>query len=452
MNQSILLVNPWIADFAAYDLWAKPMGLLYIGKFLRKYGYNLALIDLQDRLKWSDKPNIGRYVHSGRGSYNKTIIDKPDLLQNIPRHYGLYGATPEQFKNELEKYNPDAILLTSQMTYWYPGVKATIDILREYFPGKPVIMGGIYATLFPEHAQKIIQPDHLITGTGEKQVLQLLDNIFDIKRDHTKIPLFDDTGMLPWDLYDDLDSVGIMTSRGCPYDCSFCATKTLHPRFTLRQPRDVVDEVIKVYQEYNVKQFAFFDDALFSNKENHIKPVLRALIDQGLGVRFHTPNGLFAREIDLELAELMKKAGFATVRLSLESSVKKWQKEASAKVSRQDFQKAVLNLKKAGYASRDIEAYLIMGLPGQKPEEVRESLDFVYQCHAISRLASFTPIPGSRDWKRSISEGYITSNIDPLLTNNTVYPCAGTNFPAAAFQELRHYSNRLNNKVRSQDG
>ncbi|MCF7885065.1 MAG: B12-binding domain-containing radical SAM protein [Candidatus Marinimicrobia bacterium] len=452
MSPKILLVNPWIADFAAYDLWAKPIGLLYIGKFLREYGYKISLVDLQDRKEWDSEPETGKYIHSGRGKYKKTRIEKPDILKPIPRHYGLYGATPEQFKNELQSHSPDAILVTSQMTYWYPGVQKTVAILRKKFPETPLVLGGIYATLCSEHASKVINPDHLVTGTGEKQVLKLLDAMFDINRDYATIPDFNDEGLLPWDLYEDLDAVGLMTSRGCPYTCSFCATNQLHPHFHMRQPEDVIREIIYVYDKYNVKNFAFYDDALFTNKEQHIKPILKTLINRGLGINFHTPNGLFAREIDSELAKLMKRAGFKTVRLSLESSVKKWQKEASSKVSRQDFQNAIYKLKKAGYQSREIEAYLIMGLPGQKPEEVQESLDFVYKSEAISRLAAFTPIPGTKDWQRAIDNNYIKEDIDPLLTNNTVYPCASSDFPAEKYQELRHYSNQLNNKVREKNG
>ena len=452
MNKNILLVNPWIADFAAYDLWAKPLGLLYIGKFLRSYEYKIELLDLQHRKSWETEPEVGKYTHTGRGKYNKTKIPKPKLLKHVPRYYGLYGATPEQVENALPDYNPDAILVTSQMTYWYPGVKKTVEILRQYFPKKPIILGGIYATLFPEQAWKTIQPDYLITGTGEKQVLKLLDNLFGIQRDHSDIPAFNDQGYLPWDLYENLDSVGIMTSRGCPYSCSFCATKQLHPQFSMRSPQDVIDEIMHIYNRFNVKNFAFYDDALFTNKENHIKPILKEIIDKGPGIKFHTPNGLFASQIDEDLAQLMKKSGFKTVRLSLESSVDKWQKASSDKVSKQEFINAVHRLKKAGYKARDIEVYLIMGLPGQKPEEVKKSLNFVYENGAISRLASFTPIPGTVDWKRAIENGYIDEDIDPVLTNNTLHPCASADFPADQFQELRHYSNQLNNKVREKYG
>jgi len=69
-SRRLLLINPWIADFAAFDLWAKSLGLLYVGKFLIEYGYEIDLIDLLDRAKWGEKKNSNS--SNGKGKYRKT--------------------------------------------------------------------------------------------------------------------------------------------------------------------------------------------------------------------------------------------------------------------------------------------------------------------------------------------------------------------------------------------
>ncbi|RKY55375.1 MAG: hypothetical protein DRP89_03475 [Candidatus Neomarinimicrobiota bacterium] len=446
-SRRLLLINPWIADFAAFDLWAKPLGLLYIGKFLMKYGYEIELIDLLDRAKWGEKKNSNS--SNGKGKYSKTIIPKPPLLSWVPRRYGLYGATKEQFLESLSNTEvPDAILVTSQMTYWYPGIKETVKVIREVYPEKPIILGGIYATFYIDHAKKVISPDYLIAGYGEKKTLILLDSLFEIERDYTYIPDFDDSGTLPWDLYSELYSVPIMTSRGCPFRCTYCATRLLHPHFFQRDPEDVIKEIVEDHDRFGVKNFAFFDDALFANRDRHIVPILEGVIDTRANVNFHTPNGLFAREIDKYLAELMKRAGFKTIRLSLESIVLEWQKASSGKVSRENFLTAVKNLEAAGFNRSDIEVYLIMGLPGQNCNQVKESLKFVAGTGTVSRLASFSPIPGTIEWERAKEMGYVYDDIDPLLTNNTLYPCRSRDFSVEEFIELRQLSNRLNEEVR----
>jgi len=445
-KKNLLLINPWIADFAAYDLWAKPLGLLYIGEFLKTYDYEIELIDLLDRYRWNSNKDAN--INDGRGKYQKTLIEKPELLKNIPRNFGLYGATKNQFQNALKKTKtPDAILLTSHMTYWYIGIIKTIEVIKQFYPKTPIILGGIYVSLYPNHA-KNLNVDYIITGYGEKQSLKLLDKLFNIVRDYSEIPETNDKNIPPWYLYQKLDAVSIMTSRGCPNNCSYCATNQLHPKFTHKNPRDVINEIIEIHNKYNINHFAFYDDALFTDKEKYIIPILQGIIDSGIKVNFHSPNGLFAKEINQKLALLMKKSGFKIIRLSLESIISKWQKASSYKVSQQDFINAVENLTKAGFQNSEIEAYLIMGLPGQTPKDILESLQFVAENGAISRLASYTPIPGTKDWKEAEKMGYISESIDPILTNNTLSPCASEIFPIEKFLEIKQYSLMLNEKVR----
>ena len=447
-NRQVLLINPWIADFAAYDLWAKPLGPLYIGKFLREYNYELELIDLTDRLHWGPFDTSGKIT--SRGKYHKTIIRKPDIVAHVPRRFGLYGATLEQFRAALSDLKtPLAILITSQMSYWYPGLIETVAVLREQFADITILLGGTYATLFPEHARKSIKPDYLITGYGEKETLKILDEVSGLSRDYQQIPNTNDRGSLPWDLYPNLKTVGILTSRGCPLNCDYCATKFLNPHFLQRPVSDISSEILELQDKYHVKDIAFYDDALLVNRKKHIIPILKKLISRNIHMKFHTPNGLFARDIDSEMAELMRAAGFTTIRLGLESIIPKFQKSSSYKVSTSHFENALIHLENAGYHRKDIETYLIMGLPGQQYTDVEKTINYVAEQGAISRLAAYTPIPHTQTWEIARQMGYIDDDIDPLLTNNTLYPCANENFPVEKFAELRQISNDMNSKIRN---
>ena len=124
----LLLINPWIYDFAAYDLWIEPLGLLYIAGLLRENGYRISLIDCLDR--WHPKLlQLQGLQHpagkeDGRGKFYREEVDKPPAVKHIPRRYSRYGITPQMFKQELENTDPpDLVLMTSGMTYWYPGVQ-----------------------------------------------------------------------------------------------------------------------------------------------------------------------------------------------------------------------------------------------------------------------------------------------------------------------------------------
>ncbi|HPI27283.1 MAG TPA: radical SAM protein [Candidatus Marinimicrobia bacterium] len=447
-DRSLLLINPWIADFTAFDLWSKPLGLLYIAKFLQNYGYEIELLDLMDRQRWQDTSNDK--FNDGRGKYRKTIIAKPPVLARYPRRFGLYGASREQFSDTLSNMaRPNAILVTSLIAYWYPGVAATVEILRRYFPETPLILGGIYASLYPEHARNSIQPDFLITGYGEKKTLQLVDQLFGIERDYNVIPDYNDNGILPWRLYQKLKSVAVLTSRGCPNRCTYCATYLLNKKFVQRRPEDVISEIISTYNQFNVENFAFYDDALFAHRDRHIIPILKGIISAGVKINLHSPNGLFAREINSELAELMFSAGFKTVRLSLESTSSQIQKSSSNKVNNANYTDAVNNLAKAGFARNSLETYLIMGLPGQTRQQIIDSINFVADQGVIVKLASFSPIPGTTEWERARALGYVSDDQDPLMTDATIFPFLSRNLSYEDYLALRQVANERNTENRS---
>ena len=445
----ILLVNPWIHDFAAYDVWAKPIGLLILAAILRKNGYDISYIDCLDRFH-PRGAQTDPYARNGRGPYLKKRIRRPDGLEDVARHYCRYGIKESWFREDLTKIKkPDLIMVTSMMTYWYPGVFNTIRIIKEIFPGIPLILGGIYASLCFRHAKMFSGADQVITGPCEQQILGTIAEEIGDGEGGGYGPLhIDDYPYPAFDLIPDLRYLCIMTSRGCPLNCSFCAQKHIAAKFSQRQPEAVVDEIVYHYKKYKIQDFAFYDDALFMNKENHIMVILRLLINAKLPIRLHTPNGLFARDIDAELAELMYQANFKTIRLSFETSNENRRKDMYNKISNEGMISAVRNLTEAGYSSSELDAYVIMGLPDQSMDEILESIIFVNNLGVQVKLASFSPIPKTRDFERAVESGKIMSDIDPLLTNKTIFPLKGPELDYNTFRSLRTFSHLLNDAAK----
>lgn len=449
----VLLINPWITDFAAYDLWSKPLGLLCIGAYLRAAGSEIDLIDCMDR----NHPSVsglmkpGDSKPDGRGKFYKTELEKPAVIGHIPRHWGRYGIPEEAFIDNLGRREiPDAILVTSVMIYWYPGVQMAIRLVKNCWPEVPVILGGNYATLCPERARQTSGADAVITGYGEKIILDLLRDRFGIAAPKSpQLPDFFLNGEfpLPWDLYPKLDYAIILTARGCPYTCSFCATHLLNPQFVQRPYQEVFEEIKTLHETRGIRHFAFYDDALFINQHRHIEPLLEMIIEADLNLNFHCPNGLFARLIDKKLASLIMRAGFKTIRLSLESSNEEQRKRMSYKVSNTGYIAALNNLESAGFPRHQVETYVIMGLPDQSPEEVRATIDFVHEQESRVSLASFSPIPGTADWVTVVDKYGLDSNIDPLLLNNTIYPLKNERFSEMIFNDLRTYAKAGNGRV-----
>ena len=170
---NILLINPWIHDFAAYDFWAKPMGLLSIASILRSHGFNVSYIDCLDRFH-PNAPATNPQARNGRGPFLKVRIPKPKGLEDVSRNYCRYGIKTKWFREDLLSIQkPDLIFITSLMTYWYHGLQETIKIIKEIFPDVPVVLGGIYASLCSDHAVDHSGADRVVTGHGERYILEL---------------------------------------------------------------------------------------------------------------------------------------------------------------------------------------------------------------------------------------------------------------------------------------
>ncbi len=412
----LLLINPWIYDFAAYDFFARPLGLLYLASFLAGQGYEVHLLDCLDT------PHA-RNRAFGTGRYPKEILPTPVALKGISRRYGRYGISESDFQARLAAIpRPDAILVTSLMTYWYPGVNAAIRLAREQFPGTLVILGGIYATLCPEHARQHSGADEVLTGPGEEPICAQLaaaglpapaprsDGNLD-SRPYPALHLLPHLSYLP-----------ILTSRGCPLDCSYCASRLLQPRYQRRRPLAVVEELLYWQGRLGLRDVAFYDDALLLDAANHLLVILEELARRGLSCRFHTPNGLHTRSITREVAGWLKRAQFSTLRLGVETTAL-GSHRLDHKLQAGELEASLHYLQEAGFRRQEIGVYLLIGLPGQDEEEVINSIHRVKELGGTPVLTQYSPIPGTALWPQAVQTSRYDLQNDPLFHNNSLFPC-----------------------------
>ncbi|MDD5773301.1 MAG: radical SAM protein [bacterium] len=418
----VLLVNPYIHDFAAFDLWAKPLGLLKIAGFLKELKCEISLIDCLDRLD----PSLNEFLKGkapksspfGSGQYYSEEIIKPDLYKSVPRKFKRHGMPPGLFKKILGGTpKPDIILVTSGMTYWYPGVFETIEILKHKFPGVPLILGGIYANICTKHAKEKSGADIVFSGNNIFEILKLISTLTKTEFDHSRLKKDDE--ILPYyELYPKLSYITLRTSSGCPFKCSYCGWYLLEDKFHQMDPCLVVGHIEYFNKKYDIRNFAFYDEALLYNAENHVIKILQNVINRNLQINFHTPNGLHARFMTLEIAKLMKRAGFIQPRLALETTKEERQKQTGFKTSTKEFMNAVECLKSAGFAPQDIAVNILIGLPGRDFSEIKDSIEFVAKLGQKIFLEEYSPIPGTNDFESS----GLTADSDPLLHNNSIFP------------------------------
>ena len=435
----ILLINPWIHDFAAYDFWAKPIGLLSLASILRCHGFNISYIDCLDRFHPQATPT-DPYARFGRGPYLKTRIPKHPGLADIPRHFSRYGIRKAWLKEDLLAIEPpDLVLMTSMMTYWYPGVQETIAVVREIFPEVTIVLGGIYATLCREHARSHSGADRIETGAGEEYILERVGEhtgyLVSLKCNPAD---FDAYPYPAFDLQKKIPYVPLLTSKGCPFTCQYCASHFLNPKRMMRSPESVIDEVKYWYEKYKIEDFIFYDDALLVDAEAHAIPIFEGIINSGLSIRFHTPNAVHIRGISKQTAQLMFRTGFKTLRLGLETAAFDARQELDKKVTAEEFKQAVRWLRDAGFDRNMIGAYLLAGLPGQDMASIESSINVVRQNNVTPVLAYYTPIPHTVLWPGAVASSRYDLESDPVFTNNAILPCQQEPFSWETITNLKN--------------
>ena len=427
----ILLINPWITDFAAYNSWIKPHGLLSIASLLRDNGFKITFIDCLDSTVTRKK--------YGDGKFHKIEIEKPLPIKSVPRKYSQYGISEEIFRDKISYIEkPDLIGITSGMTYWYPGLFKAIKIVKEFFKKVPILLGGIYATLCYENAVKYSEADYIIRGRGESELFKIISESLDLELPMANCQLkIDDFPYPAFDLYPRLNYVSMMTSRGCPFQCSYCASPVMSRGLHRRNPLKVVEEIECWTSRYRVNNIAFYDDALLVNPLEHIIVILKEVKKRDIQCNFHTPNGLHVKEISKELADLLYHCRFKTLRLGLETSNEATQVETGGKVDNRSFKEAVNNLQRAGYSEKEIGVYIMAGLPGQRVGEVEESVAFVKESGARPVLVEYSPIPQTPLFEKAKKMSKFDLENEPLFHNNSILPCQWEGFTLGDFKRLK---------------
>ena len=432
----ILLLNPPIYDFSAYDFWLKPLGLLTVAATLADNA-ELTLFDFLDRSS-PLMPLVKERTTDpfNRGKFFAQQLPKPKPLATVPRKYHRFGIPREHFQTWLNTQPQfDAVLMQTTMTYWYPGVKEVIEDVRQTNPSAKIILGGPYATICPDHAYSI-GADFVISASN-------LSPLYDL------LKLTPSRSLPPWHLYPKLTSAAMKLTRGCPCKCTYCSVPVFEPNFSVKPLNDTIEEFDHLVKR-GVTDIAFYDDALLFDPQGTLTAFLKYAIDTNKKlnaencktVNFHTPNALHAGFITPDLANLLVRSGFQTLYLGFESNSSQWQARTGAKVTAPRFASAVENLVSAGAQRNNIIAYLILGHPASDLQQLEASMRFVNDLGIRVMLAEFSPIPSPPDGELARA---LVDLSEPLNHNKTAWPI--TFLGADRVNHFKSLCHNLNSKI-----
>lgn len=395
------------------------IGLGYIASMLFKHGYNLTIVD-------------------GMGELNRATYND---------NWTRYGLTDSEIKHRIIEFNPDIVGISCMYTSYYRDALHVARIVKENNPGILTVLGGAHASAFPNEIMKDNNVDCVVVGEGEYTLLEIadryskkqaLDGIKGIyyRKDNKVIKeepreFIKDLDGLPFPAWHLLEykkvnelnrdnrfvmrkPVGnILTSRGCPLDCSFCtSTASWGVRWRGRSARNIVDELEILNKELGFREIQFVDDNCSVSKERLIS-LCKEIINRKIDIRWTPISGLGYWSLSPDVLYLMKKSGCYRLTFGIESGSADTLR-VIGKGKMHDWDKLRRTI---GYANKIgfwTAGTFIIGFPHETEKDFRETLkkaEYLNLDFAVFYL--LFPLPGTRIYKTFKDKKLL--NFDPYL-------------------------------------
>lgn len=438
-----MLINPPVYDFALYDLFVKPYGMFRVGRWLQESGYDTIYVNALATMDPATEADLGRLKRKNNGT-GKFFRQPAPLPQEIKRYkrdefqrrFARYGILRASLEQRIAARKPDIVFISSGMTYWYRGVVEAVEIARKHHPAVPVVVGGIYATLMPDHCSNKTGADTIFTGCKPAELTAVLKKFSlglptEGRRTENRAFPYPFPEKQYWG-----EGGVIRLNEGCPFQCDYCASHLLCSRFIPGDPGKLYDHFEQMYGS-GLRNFAFYDDALLTNSETVLFPFLQQVINGPSSPAFYLPNAVHVHLLTGDTASLLKRAGFQEVRLGFESASEDFHDAYDRKFAMDAFGNAVENMKAAGFSGKSIGVYILAGLPGQCREEVEESIRYAESFDVKIYIAEYSPVPGTSLWKKCVSKTDLPLEEEPLFHNNTFFPMEWEGFKEDDLKELK---------------
>lgn len=416
----IVLINP-PQIFSKTQVAASvipPLGLMYLSAFLKKHGHSPVLIDSIVE----DAANIYRINDSilCRGlSFN-------NIISRIPADTGLIG-------------------ITNLFSFAYPLVVELTGEIKKAYPEIPIVVGGAHPSATPVETVSCPTIDFVVISEGEETIIQLVNNLDNYEvlkkidgiayKDHNGAPLFNpktkfiedldnlpfpDRDIIPLERYFKINEAHgpnqnrwtpILSSRGCPYQCTFCTPQLWNRRYRVRSSENVLTEVEDCVKKYNITEFHFEDENLTINKKRIIA-ICNGIKERKLNILWQTPNGIRASVTDEEMLKAMKESGCYHITVAPESGSERVLNEIIKK--KQDLSRVQDVIQQAKQYGLYTAAYFVIGLPGETVDELKMTINYACKLAKVGldevAFSNFIPLPGSELYGKLMKEGKFIAN------------------------------------------
>ena len=379
----------------------------------------------------------------------------------------------DEVKKSISEYNPSVVGISAK-TQNFISASIVAKITKEINPNIMVIAGGVHSTMNGSKVLDCKDIDFLSIGEGENTIVELLlaleknkdlnsvDGI--VFREKNKI-----IRTKPRSYVENLDSLDfpitnaprilkdfekypkeafgyVFASRGCPYACTFCESKSMWTRkVRYRSPENIVAE-LKEMKKLGINKVNFDDDTFGVSKKN-IK-AMNDLMHSEIPDMTYTCETVVQLAKDENVVKDMKKGGCTATFVGIESGNNEILKKIKKTQTTVECIQAMDNLRKHGIESH---AFIMVGFPDETEETFKQTMDFIPQLKPDGVIFSiFTPYPGSDIYDECKEKGIIKGDFDLALYNHqSPLNCFTKNISKERFYELREEAFKFVDKYNS---
>lgn len=408
----ILLVNPfgsnWIEgrrDDTEIAVRLAPMGILFVASYLMKKGFDVD-------------------IYNCRGRADKGTADLISKVISL---------------------NPDIIGFTST-TSSFPGAYHLVTEIKNVLPEVKIVFGGVHVSALRE---KILEGfpliDYLVTGEGEIAMTELAEGKDPatiqgvLSRDAQGIKSCGfrtelcELDSLPFPAYNKLEgfpkyfepplfnypkapSASMISSRGCPYQCSYCDRSVFRRSFRFNSAEYLYEHMSLLKKDFNVKHIFFYDDLFTFNRER-VEKFCGLLREKPLQMTFNC--AVRVGHADDALLRTLKAAGGWMVSIGMESGDQELLDRHKAKVTLEQIRDTVRRIQKNGMR---VKGLFMMGLPGETEQTIKKTSDFIEELRLDDmNMTKFTPFPGSPAYQTIHEEGKFDEKWELMNCMNFVF-------------------------------
>ena len=390
----ILLVHPlgdnWMPgeqDMSRITNIMPPQGLLYLASWLEKHGHQTAIHDCYAFPGMDDR--IYEYLKEERPDFIGFSTTTSSFLDGI--------RLARQAKNVLPSVKVvfggvHVSALREQLLRDFPVIDFGVvgegeETLRELMEAADDGLRGIEGLIFRDN-------DDIVFNGFRKKLLELDKLPFP---SFEKLQGFPDSYQLPIFSYPKAPNTTIITSRGCPYTCSYCDRSVFRRTYRSNSPEYMVEYMRYLHQHFNIRHVIIYDDT-FTLRRQRVIDFCELKIKSGLKMTFNC--AARTEQLDFEMLKLLKKAGCWMISLGIETGDPELLKRHRSYLPNHTMDNPLENIREMVHLIRKagirVKGLFMLGLPGETEQSISNSMDYVFSLPLDEfNLTKLTPFPGA---------------------------------------------------------